>query len=189
MVTAVLVAALRASHDHQRVLARTDPLTGLATRRMFEEHLDHDLDWSRRFNVPMTLIYVDLDHFKDVNDQLGHATGDRVLVLAAHAMRDAIRDVDLVARLGGDEFAIVLRQTDQNGAKNVVSKITDRVQQALKDIAPKVTCSIGAVTFAKDPPALVEAVQAADSVMYQAKKSGRNRATFVIYGEPLENPV
>jgi len=178
VVTALLLAALRDSLKRQHDLARTDALTGIYSRRAFEERLEHDLDLARRHRSPLTLIFVDLDNFKTLNDTSGHEAGDAVLRAAARALGQSTRRVDTVARLGGDEFVVALPDTARAGAEQVAEKMQADLRQALATLAPGVTCSIGVKTFEDAPASVGEAVQAADRLMYEAKRGGKNRAAF-----------
>ncbi len=178
LVNGLLVAALRESLAHQRLLAQSDALTGVFSRRVFEERLSHDLDLALRNKSPLTLAYIDLDDFKVVNDTRGHAAGDEALRATGLALKRATRRVDTVARLGGDEFAVVLPDTDRRGAEQVVAKLRQDLREALGPVAPQLTCSIGVMTFDNAVPAMEEAVRAVDKLMYQAKREGKNKIAF-----------
>jgi len=178
LVNGLLVAALRDSLFHQRLLAQRDALTGVFSRRAFEERLSHDLDLALRNKTALTLAYIDLDDFKVVNDTRGHAAGDEALRATGLALTRATRRVDTVARLGGDEFAVVLPDTDRRGAELVVEKLRADLRDALGPVAPQLTCSIGVVTFTNAIPAMEEAVRAVDKLMYQAKREGKNKIAF-----------
>ena len=108
-----LVARLKALHIRERELARVNDLTRVATRVAFYEFAEAEINRARRFKLPTTLAYVDLDSFKEVNDRRGHATGDRVLITVAQLMQKNIRDTDVIARMGGNEFALILPDTRQ----------------------------------------------------------------------------
>jgi len=178
LVTGLLIAALAAGLRRQRALARTDSLTGLYGRRAFEERLEHDLALARRHGRPLTLVYVDLDNFKSLNDSRGHAAGDDALRRTARILEAATRRTDTVARLGGDEFAIVLPETARAGAEGVVAKARDELGAALPALAPRLGCSIGVITFSVVPESAEEAVQAADALMYEAKRRGKGGVVF-----------
>ncbi len=178
VVNGLLLVALRDSLFRQRDLARTDALTGVCGRRAFEDRLEHDLALARRNGRPLTIAFLDLDDFKVLNDRRGHVVGDQVLRATALALQSATRNVDMVARLGGDEFALVLPDTPGQGAEELVAKLMREVRHALGAVAPEVTCSVGVITFDRVPPRLEEAVRAADALMYQAKRDGKNRVAF-----------
>ncbi len=189
LVNGLLVVALRDSLLHQRQLARTDALTALFSRRAFEERLAHDLELSRRSKSPLTLAYVDLDDFKALNDRRGHVVGDQALRATALALKRGTRQADTVARLGGDEFALVLPDTGRRGAEELVAKLRHDLGQALGSVAPGLTCSIGVVTFQAAAPRLEEAVRAADELMYQAKRDGKNKVAFNVVAEGAREAV
>ncbi len=182
LVTALLLTALRASLLNQRHLARTDGLTGLFSRRAFEERLSHHLALARRHGLPLTLVYVDVDNFKAVNDTRGHAEGDRVLRLLAALLRGAVREADTAARLGGDEFTLLLPDTDGEGARALVSKLRTELQRALRSDTSVVTCSIGAVTIHDNKVTPEAAVDAADELMYAVKRNKKGEAAFSVIG-------
>ncbi|MES2150461.1 MAG: diguanylate cyclase [Pseudomonadota bacterium] len=168
--------------DALRELTLTDPLTGVANRRAFDETLDSEWRRCGRAQVPLALLMVDIDHFKDYNDEYGHPAGDTCLEQVGAAMRRAAgRPHDLVARYGGEEFAILLPQADLQGAEAVARKLLEEI--AALDIghvrsrsSTRVTVSMGVVS-AVPTDALVQGqlISAADALLYQAKAGGRNR--------------
>jgi len=183
---AFLVAALRVSLLRQYGLARTDSLTGAFTRRAFEERLEHDLELARRKKSPLTVAFVDLDDFKAINDTRGHMAGDQALCLTVQVLQNTTRRTDTVARLGGDEFALVFPDTERQGAVEIATKIMHKLREALRSLAPELTCSIGVITFEAIPLELNEAVRSADALMYQAKREGKNRVTFRVVAESMD---
>lgn len=160
-------------------LARTDPLTSLSNRRHFMEELETEVERSRRYARPLSIVLLDLDHFKQVNDTHGHAAGDDVLREAARALRSVCRDVDMAARLGGEELALLLPETDSEGARTVAERVRGTIQRT-PHVSPtgepfSVTASLGIAT-AVDATGNGEALlQAADEALYRAKRAGRNR--------------
>lgn len=159
-------------------LARTDPLTGLLNRRAFREEVLRHTDRADREGVPSTLMFVDLDHFKTVNDRLGHETGDQVLVRTATVLRDIVRPADLVARLGGDEFALWLGGADHMTAAERAETLRFAVPKALDEITggtpPRITLSIGIATRAVRADEDIDGlIRRADEAMYDAKRNGR----------------
>jgi diguanylate cyclase (GGDEF)-like protein len=178
LINGLLVVRLRDSLLRQRQLARTDSLTGAFGRRAFEERLEHDLQLARRRGAPLTLAFVDLDNFKALNDTRGHSVGDQALCATALVLQRATRRLDTVARLGGDEFALVLPDTDRRGAEEVITRIRSDLRQTLAAVAPELTCSIGVITFEDAPPDAIEALHAADALMYDAKRQGKNSVAF-----------
>jgi len=169
-----LIADLKALHVRERELARVDDLTKVGTRVAFYEFTAAEMSRARRSNSPMTLAYVDLDSFKEVNDRHGHATGDKVLVTVAQIMQKSIRDTDFVARLGGDEFALVLPNTSRGAAQKVLEELLAILSQSMRQHRWPVTFSIGGVTFLVPPENIDEMIKRADEVMYSVKQSGKN---------------
>jgi len=189
LTTGLLLAAVGESCRAQQYLARTDSLTGLCNRRAFVERLGHDLALAQRHRNALTLVYVDVDDFKAVNDAHGHAEGDRVLRTIGEVLRGSVRDADTAARLGGDEFALVLPDTDGPGAKHVISKLTRGLHGALGPDDRRITCSIGVVTFLESAMSSEQAVAAADQLMYRVKREAKGAALFSIFGEAASNPA
>jgi diguanylate cyclase (GGDEF)-like protein len=158
--------------------ARHDALTGLITRREFERRLEAALARARRHPAPYTLLYLDLDHFKVVNDTCGHAAGDELLRQITGVLRAAIRNRDSVARLGGDEFAVLLENCAQQPGERIAQDLLQTIQAysfAWEDKMFKVGASIGLVAFKDGSVGLLELMRAADDACYVAKKNGRNR--------------
>lgn len=169
-VTAFVIAALGLRRERES--ARRDGLTGLVGRTGFISDVNHEINRSARYKRPMTVAFIDLDHFKALNDRFGHRTGDRALEMAASTMRTALRDIDTLARLGGDEFAVLLPETRESGARIALARLKTTVDQAFADAGWPVTCSVGAVTC-NLPPVSAEAVlHRADELMYRAKRAG-----------------
>jgi diguanylate cyclase (GGDEF)-like protein len=182
LTTSLLVTALRKSLRGQQHLARTDGLTGLYSRRAFEERLEHDLALTQRRETALTLAYVDVDDFKAINDAHGHAGGDRVLRLIGRVLKGSVREADTAARVGGDEFALILPDTDGRGARQAVSKFASELHEALGASDWRVTCSIGVVTFLGSATSPEQAVAAADELMYQAKHQSKGAVEFSVVG-------
>ncbi len=155
-----------------------DPLTNLLNRRFFVERLASEIAFARRHPSPVSILALDIDHFKNVNDELGHAAGDTVLVAIDAVLRESMRQEDIVARVGGEEFVALLRGTDEGGACTVAERL--RCAVAAHEIScdgkrVAVTVSIGCATV-RGAGANSEAVmERADARMYVAKRAGRNR--------------
>lgn len=166
------------AHD-LRQLADTDPLTGVANRRAFERRLDDELDRARRYDQVVTLVLVDVDDFKRINDTHGHATGDRVLRQLAGLLKRELRTMDSIARIGGEEFVVVLPETGSTGARLFADRVLRRV--AAHDFGEgglviHATASAGLATFPDDRVADAEGLlKLADENLYRAKHAGRNR--------------
>ena len=188
VIVALLLSEIRRNLLHERKVARTDPLTGLLNRRAFLERLDHDLGISDRSGEPLTLIYVDLDDFKLVNDTWGHAAGDRILQSVASRLSEATRRADTVARLGGDEFALILPATDLAGARNVIDKIEKSLGSEDTTTRP-VSCSIGSVVFSDPPLSATDAIDTADHLMYDAKRNGKRQNVVAVFRRTDPEPA
>jgi diguanylate cyclase (GGDEF)-like protein len=164
-------------------LAATDPLTGLSNRRVLDRRLDEEWLRARRHGSPMSVLFVDIDHFKQFNDTYGHAAGDEVLTAVAECIASAVRrPVDLVARYGGEEFAVVLPDTPAAGATSVAEKIRKRVQGMSLFYGQSghgsVTVSVGCATCVPAQGASASGLMAAaDAQLYAAKSAGRNRVS------------
>ncbi|MGA2013791.1 MAG: EAL domain-containing protein [Solirubrobacteraceae bacterium] len=162
-----------------RHLATHDPLTGLANRRTLEQEIERQLESQARYGDELALLMVDLDHFKYINDTLGHRVGDQVICEAARAMSARLRNGDMVARLGGDEFAILLARCDADAARAVAGKILAsladlRVQGPDHEL--RLSASVGVVAARPEDAYDRDTLLAAsDLTMYEAKQSGRNR--------------
>ncbi|MDO8701870.1 MAG: EAL domain-containing protein [Undibacterium sp.] len=161
--------------------ANIDALTGLPNRRMFNDRLEHDLQRSRRTGLPLAVLFIDLDHFKIVNDTLGHAIGDALLVEAARRLQTCVRESDTVARLGGDEFTVSLPELHGNEhvetiAENIIERMSEPFTLGNEDVF--LSASIGITLFPGDAENLDELLRHADQAMYCAKDSGRNRFSY-----------
>jgi diguanylate cyclase (GGDEF)-like protein len=173
IVVAALVHQVRKAHAELHRLAVTDALTGLHNRRAFVEAVEADCARSRRTRQPLSVICIDLDCFKDVNDRAGHAEGDRVLKLLAAAIQETVREVDRGFRLGGDEFAILLPGSSNSAAQVVLDRIRKRCAQSDPTwFQGPVHISAGFVEYL--PPETVDSfVRRADAAMYRAKEYRR----------------
>jgi len=183
LIMTLILSALKKALEHEKELARTDPLTGVANGRYFITLADMEINRARRYKHSFTVVYIDLDNFKTVNDQFGHSTGDALLRSVAHTIRNNIRATDIVGRLGGDEFAILLPETGPEPAE----VITHKVQKVNLDVMQKnewpVTFSIGVVTFVSPPSTVDEMLKISDGVMYAAKKTNKNAIKYKIFGK------
>jgi diguanylate cyclase (GGDEF)-like protein len=173
----VLVWSRNERMQELAVQASQDPLTGLKNRRRFEEDLRAELARSHRYGIAGALLMLDLDHFKQVNDTLGHPAGDRVLAEIAAVLRGRARETDVLARIGGDEFAIVLPRCELGEAEEVANEIATGIRERIsaEQDVPPITASIGIAPFGTGRRLSYESVLGrADTAMYEAKGSGRD---------------
>jgi diguanylate cyclase (GGDEF)-like protein len=158
--------------------ARTDQLTGLPNRRAFDEALTPALVLADRYELPLSLIMIDIDHFKTVNDSYGHAVGDAVLQSVARTVQGVIRESDLCARYGGEEIAVLLPNTPQKGAEELAERLRAAVERQpvraeKQDV--RVTASFGVAAVRESTTARLGLFEAADAALYEAKAAGRNQ--------------
>jgi len=174
--TVPLANALRYQRSRQE--ATTDALTGLANAGEFHRRLESAFARPDRRETPLSLLLVDFDHFKSVNDQLGHQHGDLVLQMGARIVRDAARAQDLVARYGGDELAVLVADTNGTGAQRLAYRIVDAVHAAAVSTTPgeHLTFSVGVASYPEDAFTASELIEAADQALYLAKREGKDRA-------------
>lgn len=176
---AYILDALKNSLKTERVIARTDYLTGAFNRREFIDKLGMEIERTKRVRIPISLAVIDLDNFKLVNDELGHSAGDRHLKLVSQTISNNIRKTDLFARLGGDEFGLFLPNVSQQDAKMIVEKIDRAVLKELRGQHSHVTLSMGVITYNTPPASAEEMIHQADLIMYQAKQAGKRRSVFI----------
>jgi len=181
---------LETANEHLEQLANTDVLTGIANRRHTMVQLDIELERHRRSGLTLGLLLLDLDHFKQVNDTHGHATGDQVLIEAAKSMTNTARENDCIGRVGGEEFAILVVDATPDGPAILAERIRQNIAAlSLTSEAGEpvpVSTSIGCVRYQGgrvDGPTLMAI---ADQALYDAKHAGRNRVKAAVY-EPLPN--
>jgi diguanylate cyclase (GGDEF)-like protein len=159
-------------------LAAIDPLTGISNRRQFESLARAELGRSQRYMRPLSLLMIDIDHFKQVNDRFGHEAGDRVLKFLANVLISAKRASDVVGRIGGEEFAILLPETSKEAALVIAERLRQLAQTCAPAIAGEkldVTISIGVAAASVRTSGMETLCRQADQALYEAKRSGRNR--------------
>ncbi len=184
-VTEVAVNRLQLQTANAKLhdISRTDGLTGLLNRKTWEHALNHEFQRYQRYKHTCSLIMIDIDHFKNVNDTHGHPAGDDVIRETAKVLTEGIRNIDIAGRYGGEEFAVILVDTDAQGAKVVAERLRSRIEATTvhhEDLKLNVTISLGICELSEriaDPTMWIES---ADRGLYRAKHGGRN--TSVIYG-------
>lgn len=179
---AVAIANSRLYKEMERV-SLTDPLTGLYNRRYFENSLRSEVARAARFSHPLSLVMLDIDHFKNYNDQLGHTNGDLLLKGMANVLTKTIRTCDTIARYGGEEFCVILPEINKEGATLFSRRLRDIINQhpfERREIQPQgcITVSMGIATYPNDANRGNDLVDKADSAMYRAKKHGRNQVSI-----------
>ena len=179
------IAELNCRREEMESLARHDPLTGLANRRLLVEHAEHAFASARRDNERLAVLFIDLDRFKPINDNLGHAVGDLLLKAVAERIRGVIRESDTPARIGGDEFVVLLEMIqDDIDAQTVAEKIRVALNQPFEIVGHgeehriAVSACIGIAFYPEDGTDMIELSRHADEAMYRAKESGRNAVAF-----------
>jgi diguanylate cyclase (GGDEF)-like protein len=180
-------------------LSQFDPLTNSLSRTEILYRVSEEIDRSRRNKHSFALLEMDIDHFKNVNDQFGHHVGDEILLNLVRHSREAIRSVDAIGRIGGEEFLILLPETNTEGAIQIAERLRKHIANAINDtsalIPVKITISVGVTIFnPNENPgmargiALNELINKADLAMYQAKNEGRNRVAFWSASTPPKRP-
>ena len=178
-------------HQEARRYSITDPLTGVWNRRYFEMKARDELERAMRFGRPFSLLMVDIDNFKNVNDRFGHRSGDEVLVELARRMTEVTRDIDTCARYGGEEFVLLLPETDSEGARVVAEKLRRIVSDAPIGVSDagrlSVTVSVGVAGYPEHGDSLPDVLKRADEALYVAKRAGKDRV--IVSGDPDEAEI
>lgn len=178
---AILLGNIRANEQIQN-LADTDDLTGIWNKRAFRRHLQAEIERSRTYAIPMSLVLFDIDDFKTINDSFGHVMGDVLLSELCGAVRETLRPPDVFARFGGDEFAVILPHTDLPGARSVAERMIKNVRDlrigGTDEGAIRCTISIGMATLDDVDKGGAELVTRADQKLYEAKRLGKDRISW-----------
>lgn len=183
---------LRKTLENKARQAASDPLTGLPNRRTFDRRLNAEFKRARRFSEPISVLLIDADHFKQVNDQYGHNVGDEVLRRLATTLREHLpREYDVLARIGGEEFATILPHTDRDAAVVVAERLRTALMKApIATTAGRlpITVSIGIGSLSHrvntEPQTTLDVLDEADRCLYESKRMGRNRVTAIPAAEP-----
>ena len=168
-------------YEKTKINSLTDSLTGIANTRYFMEFFEREIKKAKRTNLPFTLLYIDLDNFKFINDTSGHQVGDSLLKMIAKTVNGSIRPSDIFARLGGDEFAILLPESDYSESNNLIKRIKKTIETELKKNNWPITVSIGAITYKNFENTISEMIKQADDFMYKVKKDGKNNIEHSLF--------
>lgn len=155
-------------------LAREDSLTKIPNRRSFYENREIAFSTGHRQRLPITIVFIDVDSFKSINDTYGHKIGDKLLFEAAQVMNENVRKNDVIGRLGGDEFCLVLLNADREHARMYAINLKNKLSERMLKHKWQTTFSMGIVTYAVTPPDFLRTIEEADKLMYRVKTNGRN---------------
>jgi diguanylate cyclase (GGDEF)-like protein/PAS domain S-box-containing protein len=167
----------------EKELALTDYLTGVANVRSFHIALEAEINRFDRFGRPFTLVYLDLDNFKIVNDEKGHAEGDRVLVEVVRVVNGRLRKTDIFSRQGGDEFIILLAETEASLAEEFIKLLQSDLNKAMQKHKWSVTFSLGVLVCLDSVSNAADLIKMTDSLMYEVKKQGKNNVKYSVLGD------
>jgi diguanylate cyclase (GGDEF)-like protein len=184
LIVSLLVAKLSEALRKERARNRTDPLTGLRSRSAFIEQAGLAVALCKRHARPVAVAFIDLDHFKNINDSFGHAKGDDALRHCGHLIRESLRASDIGGRLGGDEYAVVLPETDAVNAAAFFARLHASLETSTELRALGVSASIGVVVDASGSRGIEDMIRLADVRMYGAKHAGRNRVSIHLLDPP-----
>ena len=173
-----IVTNFRKVHGIEIIAADTDALTGLSSSRKFYTELENELNRSKRYGHMLSLAYIDVDNFKNINDALGHPVGDELLIQLSRTLQISLRTTDTIARIGGDEFVCLMPETEQIAAKSAIVNTEKKMNESMKKHNWDVSFSIGVVTFEKLPEDVTQAVKLADDLMYQVKRGKKNDIAY-----------
>jgi len=174
-------------YEDMRRLAITDDLTGIYNRRHFLERLQNEIERARRYGQPFSLLFIDIDNFKELNDSFGHQLGDRILSELGSILRHWARSSDIVARYGGEEFVVLLPMTDRTRGLIAAERLRTRIERHTFHRRKKLTVSVGVAAYPGDGDTVERLLGCVDEALYMAKNTGRNRSCAV--GEALVEGV
>ena len=181
-VVAFLTSALRRAILREQAYANHDALTGALNSRSFLESLNREIERSKRYEHSFTVVYIDLDNFKTINDTFGHSQGDKVLCKVVEVLKGCLRSVDVVARLGGDEFALLLPETPLAAAQTTLLKVRGAVLSEMTKNGWPVSLSVGALSSHGDVSDADSLLKRADALMYEVKHGGKDGVRLEGFG-------
>ncbi len=167
--------------EQERRLARTDFLTGAANNRQFRDQMQREIDRSARYRHPFTVVFIDIDNFKLINDTFGHTFGDKVLKAIVENIKSNLRKTDVIARMGGDEFALLLPEVNPENARTAISKMRQKLQEEMLKNKWPITFSIGVVSVITPDLAVDEVISIADKMMYSVKNYGKDNIKYTTH--------
>ncbi len=177
-----LLMASDAFNRELQILANTDGLTGVLARRRFLEVAEIEFVRAKRYGRPLTLLILDIDRFKSINDRAGHPFGDRVIKAVAQCCTTQLRPEDAIGRLGGEEFAVLLPESGQEAGERIAERLRATIEESVGALGAEqgvaVTCSVGGVALSSHHGGLSTLIELADAALYEAKDRGRNRVCF-----------
>ena len=185
------IGRLHQQTEQMTELAHTDPLTNLGNRRFFMEQLGREFARARRHHRPLSLIYLDLDGFKGINDRFGHLFGDDILRGVGRSMQSILRSTDLLSRIGGDEFAVLLPETGQPGAVNVAAKLRKALAAYVHQFGgalPGLTFCAGVAQLRESDSTIDDILARADDAQYVAKANGKDHTRTQIEHDERDEP-
>jgi diguanylate cyclase (GGDEF)-like protein len=178
VIITLLLSSLQSAYETEYQLAHTDGLTGVMNWRSLQEALQVELARRERYRYPITVAFIDVDNFKQVNDNYGHGRGDTLLQEVAYLMVQGIRSSDMLGRAGGDEFIIIMPHTNQAQAQQVLPRLHHDLMQMVQTFHMPIGFSIGVVTYDQLSATAEEMISTADQLMYQAKAGGKNQIIY-----------
>jgi len=181
--TVSLQASLKKALERETLRASTDRLTGLLNKEAFRERVEQEMVRAQRYSHPLSLAFIDLDNFKQVNDSRGHAVGDKLLQQVSAIIVKSIRTTDLAGRIGGDEFTVCFPETDDTQIRSAIDNLMNELDIMTSQSGWQVTASIGVVTCMQVCETYDVLLGKADKLMYVAKEKGKNAAEFMILGK------
>jgi diguanylate cyclase (GGDEF)-like protein len=175
-----LLHSIKMSAEVGKQLSRIDSATGAVNRRFFTELLEAEFHRAERYRFALTVAYIDLDNFKQLNERLGHQSGDELLYRFVEQLSEALRANDVVARLGGDEFALLLPQTNDVQAQQVFTRLQPQMKDALEAETIPIQYSIAVVTFLEMPDMVEDITEQAEALLQSIKTNGKNRLEYQV---------